>query len=99
MIREDGVDVFVEMDVGSDYNSNSEQIRSVLYSVVKEGAIASYVTSVQGFQFRQLGEGKIPAKWGGVRCSSVKASVCCIFTADGGPTEGATVSLTFPSGF
>ncbi|XP_078144123.1 basement membrane-specific heparan sulfate proteoglycan core protein [Centroberyx gerrardi] len=56
MIREDGVDVFVELDVGSDYNNNDEQIRSVLYSVVKEGAIASYVTSVQGFQFRRLGE-------------------------------------------
>ncbi|XP_069566959.1 basement membrane-specific heparan sulfate proteoglycan core protein isoform X4 [Brachyistius frenatus] len=56
MIREDGVDVFVELDVGSDYNTNNEQIRSVLYNVVKEGAIASYVTSVQGFQFRRLGE-------------------------------------------
>ncbi|XP_076597098.1 basement membrane-specific heparan sulfate proteoglycan core protein isoform X2 [Chaetodon auriga] len=56
MVREDGVDVFVELDVGSDYNSNDEQIRSVLYNVVKEGAIASYVTSVQGFQFRRLGE-------------------------------------------
>nr|XP_033484843.1 basement membrane-specific heparan sulfate proteoglycan core protein isoform X12 [Epinephelus lanceolatus] len=56
MVREDGVDVFVELDVGSDYNSNDEQIRSVLYNVVKEGAIASYVTSVQGFQFRELGE-------------------------------------------
>ncbi|XP_034445775.1 basement membrane-specific heparan sulfate proteoglycan core protein isoform X2 [Hippoglossus hippoglossus] len=56
MVREDGVDVFVELDVGSDYNSDGEQIRGVLYSVVKEGAIASYVTSVQGFQFRRLGE-------------------------------------------
>ncbi|XP_068997552.1 basement membrane-specific heparan sulfate proteoglycan core protein isoform X4 [Embiotoca jacksoni] len=56
MIREDGVDVFVELDVGSDYNTNNEQIRSVLYNVVKEGTIASYVTSVQGFQFRRLGE-------------------------------------------
>nr|XP_046254096.1 basement membrane-specific heparan sulfate proteoglycan core protein isoform X4 [Scatophagus argus] len=56
VIREGGVDVFVELDVGSDYNSNDEQIRSVLYNVVKEGAIASYVTSVQGFQFRRLGE-------------------------------------------
>ncbi|XP_036959999.1 basement membrane-specific heparan sulfate proteoglycan core protein isoform X7 [Acanthopagrus latus] len=56
MIREDGVDVFVELDVGSDYNTNDEQIRSVLYNVVKEGAIASYVTSVEGFQFRRLGE-------------------------------------------
>ncbi|XP_028266708.1 basement membrane-specific heparan sulfate proteoglycan core protein isoform X10 [Parambassis ranga] len=58
VIRDDGVDVFVELDVGSDYNTNEEQIRSVLYNVVKEGAIASYVTSVQGFQFRQLGEVK-----------------------------------------
>uniref|UniRef100_A0A8C9YGV5 Heparan sulfate proteoglycan 2 n=1 Tax=Sander lucioperca TaxID=283035 RepID=A0A8C9YGV5_SANLU len=56
LIKEDGVDVFVELDVGSDYNTNDEQIRSVLYNVVKEGAIASYVTSVQGFQFRRLGE-------------------------------------------
>uniref|UniRef100_H3D4F8 Heparan sulfate proteoglycan 2 n=1 Tax=Tetraodon nigroviridis TaxID=99883 RepID=H3D4F8_TETNG len=56
VVREDGVDVFVELDVGSDYNSNDEQIRSVLYNVVREGAIASYVTSVQGFQFRRLGE-------------------------------------------
>lgn len=58
VIREGGVDVFVELDVGSDYNNNDEQIRSVLYNVVKEGAIASYVTSVQGFRFRRLGEGK-----------------------------------------
>uniref|UniRef100_A0A8C4GJP6 Heparan sulfate proteoglycan 2 n=1 Tax=Dicentrarchus labrax TaxID=13489 RepID=A0A8C4GJP6_DICLA len=56
LIKDDGVDVFVELDVGSDYNTNDEQIRSVLYNVVKEGAIASYVTSVQGFQFRRLGE-------------------------------------------
>lgn len=51
--------MFVELDVGSDYNSNDEQIRSVLYNVVKEGAIASYVTSVRGFQFRRLGAGKV----------------------------------------
>ncbi|XP_062314893.1 basement membrane-specific heparan sulfate proteoglycan core protein isoform X7 [Osmerus eperlanus] len=56
MVREDGVDVFVELDVGSEHNLNHEQIRNVLYSTVKEGAIASYVTSVQGFQFRRLGE-------------------------------------------
>lgn len=62
VVREDGVDVFVELDVGSDYNNNDEQIRGVLYSVVREGAIASYVTSVQGFQFRRLGEGKTPQK-------------------------------------
>uniref|UniRef100_A0A8C5EK91 Heparan sulfate proteoglycan 2 n=1 Tax=Gouania willdenowi TaxID=441366 RepID=A0A8C5EK91_GOUWI len=60
MIREDGVDVFVELDVGSDYNTNDEQIRSVLYNVVKEGAIASYITSVQGFQFRRLGKVQVP---------------------------------------
>uniref|UniRef100_A0A669CHP6 Heparan sulfate proteoglycan 2 n=1 Tax=Oreochromis niloticus TaxID=8128 RepID=A0A669CHP6_ORENI len=58
LIREDGVDVFVEIDVGSEDNTNEEQIRSVLYNVVKEGAIASYSTSVQGFQFRRLGVGK-----------------------------------------
>lgn len=69
MIREDGVDVFVELDVGSDYNTNDEQIRSVLYNVVKEGAIASYVTSVEGFQFRRLGEGKKSAKTGERRLS------------------------------
>lgn len=58
VIREDGTDVFVEIDVGSEYNGNDEQIRSVLYGVVKEGAIASYSTSVHGFQFRRLGVGK-----------------------------------------
>uniref|UniRef100_A0A674DDM1 Heparan sulfate proteoglycan 2 n=1 Tax=Salmo trutta TaxID=8032 RepID=A0A674DDM1_SALTR len=56
MLRQDGVDVFVELDVGSDYNNNDNQIRNVLYGVVKEGTIASYITSVQGFQFRRLGE-------------------------------------------
>lgn len=50
-------DVFVELDVGSDNNSNETQIRGVLFSVVKEGTIASYDTSVIGFQFRRLGEG------------------------------------------
>ncbi|XP_072305364.1 basement membrane-specific heparan sulfate proteoglycan core protein isoform X2 [Eucyclogobius newberryi] len=61
IVRDDGVDMFVELDVGSDYNSNDAQIRSVLYNVVKEGAIASYVTSVQGFQFRRLGEAAPPS--------------------------------------
>ncbi|XP_064813459.1 basement membrane-specific heparan sulfate proteoglycan core protein isoform X4 [Oncorhynchus masou masou] len=56
MLRQNGVDVFVELDVGSDYNNNENQIRNVLYGVVKEGTIASYITSVQGFQFRRLGE-------------------------------------------
>uniref|UniRef100_A0A8C5CHM1 Heparan sulfate proteoglycan 2 n=1 Tax=Gadus morhua TaxID=8049 RepID=A0A8C5CHM1_GADMO len=55
VIREGGVDVFVELDVGSDYNSNDEQIRSMLYSVVQEGSISSYVTSTEGFSFRRLG--------------------------------------------
>lgn len=60
------MDVFVELDVGSDYNSDDEQIRGVLYNVVNEGAIASYITSVQGFQFRRLGEGKTEVGGGGV---------------------------------
>uniref|UniRef100_A0AAZ3SJN2 Basement membrane-specific heparan sulfate proteoglycan core protein n=1 Tax=Oncorhynchus tshawytscha TaxID=74940 RepID=A0AAZ3SJN2_ONCTS len=56
LIKQNGVDVFVELDVGSDYNNNENQIRNMLYGVVKEGTIASYITSVQGFQFRRLGE-------------------------------------------
>lgn len=55
--RKIGKDVFVELDVGSDNNFNETQIRDVLFSVVKEGTIASYDTSVKGFQFRRLGEG------------------------------------------
>ncbi|XP_051515995.1 basement membrane-specific heparan sulfate proteoglycan core protein isoform X1 [Myxocyprinus asiaticus] len=58
LIKKIGKDVFVELDVGSDNNSNEIQIRGVLYSVVKEGTIASYDTSVVGFQFRRLGEVK-----------------------------------------
>ena len=50
--------MFVELDVGSDYNSNDEQIRSMLYSVVQEGSISSYVTSTEGFSFRRLGAGE-----------------------------------------
>ncbi|RXN11714.1 basement membrane-specific heparan sulfate proteoglycan core -like protein [Labeo rohita] len=56
LIKKIGEDVFVELDVGSDNNSNETQIRGVLFSVVKEGTIASYDTSVIGFQFRRLGE-------------------------------------------
>ncbi|KAG2459685.1 PGBM protein, partial [Polypterus senegalus] len=48
--------VFVELDVGSDFNSNDQQIERVLYSVIRSGSIASYDTSVTGFQFRRLGE-------------------------------------------
>lgn len=57
--RKIGKDVFVELDVGSDNNSNEKQIRGVLFSVVKDGTIASYDTSVIGFQFRRLGEGML----------------------------------------
>lgn len=67
------MDMFVELDVGSDYNNNDNQIRSVLYNVVKEGAIASYVTSVQGFQFRRLGEGKTLRKR-----KRTLAQSCCV---------------------
>ncbi|KAG7271027.1 hypothetical protein CRUP_015235 [Coryphaenoides rupestris] len=52
VIREDGADVFVELDVGSEYNSNDEQIRSMLYSVVKEGSIASYLPRTSGLACR-----------------------------------------------
>ncbi|KAM4652668.1 basement membrane-specific heparan sulfate proteoglycan core protein [Discoglossus pictus] len=48
-------DAFVEMDVGSEGNSNDNQIREVLYSVVESGSIASYDISPVGFQFRRLG--------------------------------------------
>ncbi|XP_048033334.1 basement membrane-specific heparan sulfate proteoglycan core protein isoform X21 [Megalobrama amblycephala] len=58
LIKKIGKDVFVELDVGSDNNPNESQIRGVLFSVVKEGTIASYDTSVIGFQFRRLGEVK-----------------------------------------
>ncbi|XP_050953195.1 basement membrane-specific heparan sulfate proteoglycan core protein isoform X16 [Labeo rohita] len=60
LIKKIGEDVFVELDVGSDNNSNETQIRGVLFSVVKEGTIASYDTSVIGFQFRRLGEADPP---------------------------------------
>ncbi|XP_058618891.1 basement membrane-specific heparan sulfate proteoglycan core protein isoform X18 [Onychostoma macrolepis] len=60
LIKKIGKDVFVELDVGSDNNSNETQIRDVLFSVVKEGTIASYDTSVIGFQFRRLGEADTP---------------------------------------
>ncbi|XP_042607365.1 basement membrane-specific heparan sulfate proteoglycan core protein-like isoform X18 [Cyprinus carpio] len=60
LIKKIGKDVFVELDVGSDNNSNETQISDVLFSVVKEGTIASYDTSVIGFQFRRLGEADTP---------------------------------------
>ncbi|XP_041129698.1 basement membrane-specific heparan sulfate proteoglycan core protein-like isoform X5 [Polyodon spathula] len=51
---------FVELDVGSDFNSDDALIRSVLYSVVEEGSVGSYSTSVEGFQFRRLGVAQTP---------------------------------------
>ncbi|XP_006108997.3 basement membrane-specific heparan sulfate proteoglycan core protein-like, partial [Myotis lucifugus] len=47
--------VFVELDVGSEGNTDGAQIQEVLHSVVSRGSIASYTTSPQGFQFRHLG--------------------------------------------
>lgn len=73
--------MFVELDVGSHSNSNDQQIRSVLYSVVKEGAIASYVTSVQGFQFRRLGEGKTTLEGKRKRHDDCCESPCCALAA------------------
>ncbi|KAM4703219.1 basement membrane-specific heparan sulfate proteoglycan core protein [Rhinophrynus dorsalis] len=55
-----GTDTFVELDVGSEGNSNDAQIRQVLYSVIDSGSIASYITSTQGFQFRRLGSAQTP---------------------------------------
>ncbi|XP_066527292.1 basement membrane-specific heparan sulfate proteoglycan core protein [Hoplias malabaricus] len=54
LIKQIGSYVFVELDVGSDDNTNDTQIREVLYAEIREG-FASYATSVQGFQFRRLG--------------------------------------------
>ncbi|CAI9563907.1 unnamed protein product, partial [Staurois parvus] len=53
-------DVFVELDVGSEGNTNDGQIRQVLYSVIESGSIANYVTSTRGFQFRNLGAAQTP---------------------------------------
>ncbi|XP_036888876.1 basement membrane-specific heparan sulfate proteoglycan core protein isoform X12 [Sturnira hondurensis] len=47
--------VFVELDVGSEGNSDGAQIQEVLHRVVSGGSIGSYITSPQGFQFRRLG--------------------------------------------
>ncbi|XP_026581722.1 very low-density lipoprotein receptor-like, partial [Pseudonaja textilis] len=51
---------FVELDVGSERNTDDEQIREVLFSVVASGSIASYRTSRRGFQFRRLGAAQTP---------------------------------------
>ncbi|XP_064160473.1 basement membrane-specific heparan sulfate proteoglycan core protein-like isoform X1 [Anguilla rostrata] len=56
LIKKVGASVLVELDVGSDYNSNDKEIRNVLYTAVKKGTVAPYTTSVEGFQFRRLGE-------------------------------------------
>ncbi|ELW68518.1 Basement membrane-specific heparan sulfate proteoglycan core protein [Tupaia chinensis] len=54
-IKEQDGWVFVELDVGSEGNSNGTQIQSVLHAVVSRGAIGPYTASLQGFQFRRLG--------------------------------------------
>ncbi|XP_043919164.1 basement membrane-specific heparan sulfate proteoglycan core protein isoform X3 [Protopterus annectens] len=56
LVKKIGGDVFVELDVGSEGNSDDEQIKQVLYAVVRAGSIGSYVTSLQGLTFRRLGE-------------------------------------------
>nr|XP_014348776.1 PREDICTED: basement membrane-specific heparan sulfate proteoglycan core protein [Latimeria chalumnae] len=55
LIKEIDGYIFVELDVGSERNLNDKQIEEVLRSVVADGSIASYVTSLVGFQFRRLG--------------------------------------------
>ncbi|XP_072101165.1 basement membrane-specific heparan sulfate proteoglycan core protein isoform X3 [Mobula birostris] len=55
-IREVGKSVIVELDVGSDGNSNDVEIKDVVFSAVKSGSIGPYETSLQGFSFRHLGE-------------------------------------------
>ncbi|XP_078095298.1 basement membrane-specific heparan sulfate proteoglycan core protein isoform X4 [Mustelus asterias] len=55
-IKQEDQNVIVELDVGSDGNSNDEEIRDVVYSVVRSGSIGPYETSVEGFKFRHLGE-------------------------------------------
>ncbi|XP_049631522.1 basement membrane-specific heparan sulfate proteoglycan core protein [Suncus etruscus] len=47
--------IFLELDVGSEGNSDGAQIQEVLQTLVSRGSIASYTTSLQGFQFRRLG--------------------------------------------
>lgn len=50
--------VFVELDVGSEGNSDGAQIQEVLHRVVSSGSIGPYVTSAWGFKFRRLGTGE-----------------------------------------
>ncbi|XP_067873656.1 basement membrane-specific heparan sulfate proteoglycan core protein isoform X2 [Heterodontus francisci] len=59
-IKQEDQNVIVELDVGSDGNTNDEEIRDVVYSVVRSGSIGPYETSVEGFKFRHLGEDVIP---------------------------------------
>ncbi|GCC31495.1 hypothetical protein chiPu_0009953 [Chiloscyllium punctatum] len=60
-IKQQDQNVIVELDVGSDGNSNDEEIQEVVYSVVRSGSIGPYETSVEGFKFRHLGEDVVPA--------------------------------------
>ncbi|KAM6434636.1 basement membrane-specific heparan sulfate proteoglycan core protein isoform 6-T6 [Liasis olivaceus] len=52
--------IFVELDVGSEGNTNEEQIRAMLFSIVDSKSIATYETSTRGFQFRRLGTAQTP---------------------------------------
>ncbi|XP_054251094.1 basement membrane-specific heparan sulfate proteoglycan core protein [Indicator indicator] len=54
-IKELEGDVFVELDVGSEGNSDAAQLGAVLQDLLAAGSIASYHTSPRGFQFRRLG--------------------------------------------
>ncbi|XP_055978752.1 basement membrane-specific heparan sulfate proteoglycan core protein [Sorex fumeus] len=47
--------IFLELDVGSEGNADGAQIEEVLRKAVGSGSIASYATSLHGFQFRRLG--------------------------------------------
>ncbi|XP_069775261.1 basement membrane-specific heparan sulfate proteoglycan core protein isoform X3 [Narcine bancroftii] len=60
-IREVDNNVIVELDVGSDDNSNNAEIREVVYSAVRSGSIGPYETSVEGFSFRHLGADTRPS--------------------------------------
>ncbi|XP_072887750.1 basement membrane-specific heparan sulfate proteoglycan core protein isoform X3 [Hemitrygon akajei] len=55
-IREMNKSVIVELDVGSDGNSDDAEIKDRLLLAVKSGSIGPYETSLDGFSFRHLGE-------------------------------------------
>ncbi|XP_078281510.1 basement membrane-specific heparan sulfate proteoglycan core protein [Rhinoraja longicauda] len=61
LIREVDHNVVVELDVGSDGNSNDAEIREVVNSAVRSGSIGPYETTVEGFLFRHLGQAVDPS--------------------------------------